>query len=82
MEDLKKDFQYYLDHQDELVKTYSGRYLVIKAENVVGDYSSESDAYFDSVRKYGLGNFLIQLCTSGDEAYTQTYHSRVLFTDI
>lgn len=70
MADLMIEFQYYLDNQDELVKKYNGRYLVIKGCKVVGDYSDENDAYFDSVEKHGLGNFLIQYCTSGTEAYT------------
>lgn len=65
MEDLKKNFQYYLDHQDELVKKYEGRYLVIKDCQVVGDFGVETDAYFNSVEKYGLGNFMLQLCTKG-----------------
>lgn len=82
MADLKKEFQYYLDNQDDLVREYSGRYLVIKDCKVVGDYSSESDAYFDSVEKYGLGNFLIQYCTSGTDAYTQTFTSRVAFNSL
>lgn len=82
MIDLKKDFQYYLDNQNELVKKYSGRYLVIKDCKVVGDYSAEGDAYFDSVEKYGLGNFLIQYCTSGTDAYTQTFTSRVTFNSL
>ena len=40
---LTKEFQYYLDNQDE------------------------------------LGTFLIQECTEGDSAYTETFHSRVIF---
>lgn len=79
MSDLEKDFQYYLRNQKNLVKDYEGRYLVIKDEAVVGDYDNEPEAYFDSVAKYGLGNFIIQLCTKGDGAYTQTFSSRVVF---
>ena len=37
---LEKEFQYYLDNQDELVKKYNGRVVVIVGENVVGDYAS------------------------------------------
>lgn len=78
--DLDKEFEYYLNHQDELVKIYNGKYIVIKGETVVGAYNSQTDAYFDSEKKYGLGNFLIQLCTPGKEAYTQTFYTnRVRF---
>ena len=72
-------FQYYLEHQNELVQKYNGKYLVIKDNSVVGAYDTEQDAYFDAEAKYGLGNFLIQLCTQGDAAYTQTFSSRVIF---
>ena len=76
---LKKDFQYYLDNQAELVKKYNHRFLVIKDCQVVGDFDSYEEALFESSRKYELGTFLIQECTEGDSAYTQTFHSRVMF---
>lgn len=79
MADLKELFQYYLKHQEELVKQYNGKFLVIKDDKVVGVYDTEADAYFESEEKYGLGNFLIQLCTEGTGAYTQTFSSRVIF---
>lgn len=79
MATLQEMFQFYLDNQNELVKQYDGKYLVIKDNAVVGAYNTESEAYFESEEKYGLGNFLIQLCTEGNSAYTQTFSSRVIF---
>ena len=79
MADLKALFQYYLDHQTEFVGKYNGKYLVIKDNSIVGVYDNESEAYFESEAKYGLGNFIIQLCTPGDEAYAQHFMSRVAF---
>lgn len=74
---LDKEFKYYLDHQDEFVKKYAGKYLVIIAEKIVGVYNTDKEAYFDSELKYDLGTFLIQLCEKGDNSYTQSFHSRV-----
>ena len=76
---LEKEFQYFLDNQEELVKKYNGKYIVIIGEKIVGDYSTELEAYNESVKKYDLGTFLIQLCISGADTYTQTFHSRVIF---
>lgn len=76
---LNKEFQYYLDNQSELVKKYNNRFVVIIGENVVGDYDSHEQALYDSMKKYELGTFLIQKCTEGNDAYTQTFHSRVAF---
>jgi hypothetical protein len=76
---LEKEFKYYLDNQDELVKKYNGRTLVIVDNEVVGDYATGEEAYFDSLNKFELGTFLIQKCSPGNKDYTVTFRSRVSF---
>ncbi|MDE7090631.1 MAG: hypothetical protein K2O53_02790 [Bacteroidales bacterium] len=76
---LEKEFKYYLAHQSDLVKQYDGKFLVIIGEEVVGSYDSHEEALWASQRQYELGTFLIQECTEGEGAYTQTFHSRVAF---
>lgn len=77
MGDLKKEFQWYLDHQNDLVKEYNGKILVIVNENVACSFDTEQEAYLYAKEKYGLGNFLLQKCSKGDSDYTATYHSRI-----
>lgn len=73
-------FKYYLDNQNELVKKYNGKYLVITSDGVAGVYDTEPQGYYAAVSQFGLGNFLLQLCTPGDSAYTQHFFSpRVSF---
>jgi len=77
---LDKEFKYYLDNQSNLLKKYNNRFVVIMNEKVVGDYDSFEQALSQSMeKKYKLGTFLIQECTAGEEAYTQTFHSRAIF---
>ena len=76
---LEKEFKYYLDNQKKLVKKYNGKFIVIVGEEVVGSYDSEETAYFDSLKNYKEGTFLIQLCEPGEDSYSQSYHSRVFF---
>ena len=76
---LTKEFQYYLDNQDELVKKYNHKFLVIKNCEVIGDYNTYEEALFETSKEHELGTFLIQECTEGDSAYTQMFHSRVIF---
>ena len=78
-EELRKEFDYYLKHQNELVRKYSGKYIVIKDSQVVGVFESELEAVKKTSEKYELGTFLVQKCESGKENYTQTYHSRAVF---
>lgn len=64
-----KEFQYYFNNQDELVKKYNGKYLVIKEQKVVDVFDTNKEAYFSSVKKYKFGTFLIQFCSPDKETY-------------
>lgn len=77
---LKKEFQYYLDHQPELVAKYNGKVIVIKDGKVVGEYADQLSAIDGAKKKYQIGTFLVQLVSPGNSAYTQTFHSRVVFS--
>lgn len=79
MEQLEKEFNYYLEHQDELVKKYNGKFIVIKNCEVIGAYDSELEAVEKTSQQHELGTFLVQKCEPGNAAYTQTYQSRVAF---
>lgn len=73
---LEKEFQYYLDHQPEIVKDHEGKYLIIKDEEIVDVFSNKDEAYFKAKEKYELGTFLIQYCAPGNMAYTQTFYNQ------
>jgi len=74
---LETEFQYYLDHQNELVKKYNGQYIVIVGNAVVGSHSTHREAYDSAVKQYNEGTFLIQLCSPGEDSYSHVFHSRV-----
>jgi len=76
---LKKEFKYYLDNQDKLIKKYNGKVVVIKDEKVIGAYDSDFEAIEKTSEEHELGTFLVQRCEPGDSSYTQTFHSRVVF---
>jgi hypothetical protein len=79
MEKLEKEFNYYLEHQDELVKKYNGKFIVIKNREVIGAFDSELEAIEKTTETHELGTFLVQKCEPGTASYTHTYNSRVLF---
>jgi len=76
---LKKEFDYYLANQDDLIILYSGTFVVIKDEQVIGSYPDEISAINEAQKKNKIGTFLVQKVEPGDAAYTQTFHSRVVF---
>lgn len=75
---LEKEYQYYLNNEKELVKKHYGRYLVIKNDQVIGNYENEKDAYDRSITDHKLGTFLIQRAVPENERPVQTFHSRVI----
>jgi hypothetical protein len=79
MANLRDEFQWYLDHQEDLVQKFNGRTIVIKDQEVVGVYDTDKEAYDDATKKFEIGTFLIQKCTPGERDYSQTFHSRAIF---
>ena len=76
---LEKEFKYYLKHQNEFVKKYEGKFIVIKDCKVIGDYDSDLEAIEKTSKKHEPGTFLVQKCTLGDQDFTSAFHSRVAF---
>ena len=75
---LGKQFEYYLNHQAELLRSYRGRHVLIKDEEVIGDFSTPLEAY-EFAAQEGLepGTFLIQHVTPGTQDTQQTFNTRV-----
>ena len=79
MATLEKEFNYYLQHQAELIRKYKGKFIAIKGDVVIGAYESDLEAVEEVSKLHELGTFLVQKCEPGSDSYTYTYHSRVAF---
>ncbi|MBU0494384.1 MAG: hypothetical protein KKB13_21245 [Chloroflexi bacterium] len=77
---LEKEFDYYVEHQDELVKSYADKYIVLKNETVLGAYDSLQEAIRETTKTEELGTFLVQKVEPGKTNYTQVFHSRIAVT--
>ena len=76
---LEKEFQYYLDNQVDLVSQFDGKVLVIKNQQVIGNFDTEIEAIDETKKTETLGTFLVQRCSAGEANHTATFHSRVAF---
>lgn len=79
MPDLQNEFNYFLSHQEELVKKYNGKHIVIVGHEIKGAFDDVGLAYEFAVNQFQPGTFLIQHCIPGESAYSQTFHSRAIF---
>lgn len=72
---LEKEFQYFVDNQNDLFKQFPDQYLVIKDQKVIGVYDNKIDAYFETQEEHELGSFLIQFCSLNPETFNQDFTS-------
>jgi len=77
---LRKNFDYYLEHQEEIVEQYNDKFVVIKGCAVIGAYDDELEAVEVTQKEHKLGTFLVQHVSSGDASYSHSFHSRVAFS--
>ena len=71
---LADEFRYFLENQDDLVKRFNGKVLVIKGAEVVGAYASVIEAVDETSKEHRLGTFLVQRCEPGNQCYTAMFH--------
>ena len=69
---LKREFDFYRAHQDEMVAKYDGKVIVIKDGEVLGVFENDLAAVTETRKTHELGTFLVQRVSEGDGAYTAT----------
>lgn len=67
---FREELNYFIENQDELVKRYPGKVLVLVGRQVVEAYDSMAEAYVGAQKSRPLGTFMLQQCVPGEEAYT------------
>jgi hypothetical protein len=73
---LDKEFAYYLANQDELVRKFAGKAIVIRGRRLIGVYPDPLTALEKTKKSHPLGSFLIQKVELGSGAYTHIFYSR------
>ena len=76
---LKKEFEWFKENQEALVKSYNGKVLAIKNQKVIGVFDNDLEAYSTVAKDHRPGTFLLQQCIPGEKAYTKTFRTRVVF---
>lgn len=76
---LEKEYNYFVEHQEELFSKYPNMYIIIVENRVLGSFRTINEALeFAYNSKLEPGEFLTDICTGKIEP--QTFHSRVIFS--
>ena len=62
---LKKQYDFYANHETELLEKYNGMYLVITDSLQVFPFAEAREAYRYGAKNFGGGHFMLQECTPG-----------------
>lgn len=74
------NFRFFTDNHELIYQSYPDQFVVIKDQKVIFAFATFEEALAETFKqKLELGTFLIQECTKGKDAYTQTFHSRAIF---
>lgn len=77
---LTTEFNFFTNNHKSLFEKFPNEYLVIQGEKVLY-HSATLNTSLNWAIDNGLkeGEFMLQLCSAGEKAYTHTFHSRVIF---
>lgn len=75
-----KEYLWFKENEEELMKRYYGRYIVIKDEKVIGDYGSWRLARQQTVKEHKPGTFIIQHCMERDPLWAPRLIGHKLIT--
>lgn len=81
MENLQEEFRYFTDNHKKLFEKYPNKFVVVKDKQI----QLHSDTFVEALslarsKGYEPGTFLIQQCTKDESGFTQSFHSRVVFS--
>jgi hypothetical protein len=76
MDKIKKQYIYFLDNKDSLIKKYPGKILIISDNFEVFAFESIEDAYTFDVKTLGFGNMLNQKCRESAISKVRKFHSK------
>lgn len=72
---LKKNLDWYIEHQKDLATKYNGKILLIVDQRLVDTFDSMQHAYSAAAERYTPGTFTLQPCSPDAESFTVMLYS-------
>jgi hypothetical protein len=63
---LEKERKYFSEHLAELISQYSGKFVVVKGDELIGTFNTIEDALGEGARRFGLQPFLVRQVTTAE----------------
>ena len=66
---LSRELETYKAHQAELLEGAANQYVLIKADQIIGLYEQEADAFSEGYRRFRLEAFMVKQVLEQDKIY-------------
>lgn len=66
----KEDFDYFIEHYQELYDKYGHKFIAIKNSKILGIFDTEPEAITEISKEYPIGTFIVQECNGDESGYT------------
>jgi len=66
---LEKELALFAKMKPELLKSYDGKFALIRGEEFLGAYDSAENAYAEGVRRFGRETFLVKKVVAEEDVY-------------
>jgi hypothetical protein len=77
---LRESFEHYLAHQEDYVREYAGRVIVLIGHDVIGVYDTVGEAVRETAKEHPLGSFLVQRVERGTGSTSTRIFSPLLMS--
>lgn len=78
---LEKEYKYFQENLDSLLKKHKGKFLIIKDSSVQGVFETYNQALTNALAKYKLGEFLIQECIKESLSTAHFFNSNLIVNE-
>jgi hypothetical protein len=72
---LENEYKFFKDNLPKLLKEYSGKFLVIKEQEIIENFPTYDEALAFGLSQFKLGEFLIQECIEEEKSTAQFFNS-------
>jgi hypothetical protein len=67
---LERELETFRGMKADLLKTYEGKYALIKADQFVGAFDGPDNGFHEGVRRFGKEEFLVKRISESEENYS------------
>ena len=64
------DFNFFVEHYDELFEKYGHKFIVIRYHEILGAYDTLESAINETSQSHQLGTYIVKECNGDESGYT------------